>query len=143
MKGTNMSDSIFLNIYFDIVNYSEEYEEKIRQELKETFLNKWLRIYIHNCDQSDKKILDIIYEYANMYGTKITLIINENTSILSSIEDNYTNIDSIIFSKEEDYNKYNNQLRKIGIECRYSNESRETNELSSFLSLEKTIEKRL
>lgn len=129
-----MDNSIFLNIYFDSNNDNKEQEETLQKKMKKIFLNKWFRIYIYNCQMKDKNILDMIYEYANIYGVKISFVIDKYTEILELIEYNYMNIDSVIFC-EKDSGKYDGKLKKLGIKSLYDDGNIEIDELSANLIL--------
>lgn len=128
-----MYNSIFLNIYFNKNSYNKEYEKEFKNILKEIFLNKWLHVYIYNCSSNGKKLLDIIYQYANIFGTEISLIIDDDNSVLNLIQNNYMNIDSIILHKVQDFKMYNEKFKKMGINIKNSLQIQDKDLVSSLI----------
>ena len=134
-------DKIFLDIDFDVKNYEIEDKNTLEEFFKNIFSNKWLYIYLHNCKLKDKTLIDMIYDYSNTYGAKISLKIDKNIEILQLVEYNYSNIECVIFENEGDLNKYKKDLNRLGIHVLLDKSVKKDEELTWKISINKILTK--
>ena len=134
-------DKIFLDIDFDVKNDEIEDKNTLEEFFKNIFSNKWLYIYLHNCKLKDKTLIDMIYDYSNTYGAKISLKIDKNIEILQLVEYNYSNIECVIFENEGDLNKYKKDLNRLGIHVLLDKSVKKDEELTWKISINKILTK--